>query len=103
MRPKCLAGFQGASNDYFMVQATESVIFEGNGARLVGAWVWITSGGLVTPIGPSGICYDPSVGDLIQSQTPGFIKVGAYGQDNSAITVTVRDLRHARTQQRGAD
>ena len=89
---QCLPGFQGASNDYFMVQATESVIFDGKGARLVGAWVWITSGGLVTPIGPSVGCYDPSIGDLIVSQTPGFIKVGAYGQDNSAITVTVRDL-----------
>ena len=32
------------------------------------------------------------LGDLITSLTPGFIKVGAYGQDNSAITVTVRDL-----------
>ena len=79
------------ANDYFMFQATESVTFDGKGARSVGAIVWITSGGLITPIGPSAGCYD-AVGDLVDSLTPGFIKVGAYGQDNSAITVTVRDL-----------
>ncbi len=85
----------GCPNDprpnYYILQATESVVFEGNGARLFGRIVWITSGGLNTPIGAEALCPSES-GDLLIALTPGFIKVGTYGQDNSAITVSVRDL-----------
>ena len=76
----------------FFLQATESVIFEGNGARLVGHIGWVTSGGVLTPIGPEADCPGETEGDLITAETPGFILVGKIGKDNSAITVTVRDL-----------
>lgn len=87
----CPNDYAGPGDNYYLLQATESVVFEGNGARLAGRIVWITSGGLNTPIGAEALCPSES-GDLLIALTPGFIKVGTYGQDNSAITVTVRDL-----------
>jgi hypothetical protein len=87
---QCLPAFEGFSFDYYIVNPTESVVFEGNGAKLAGNIVWITSGGLDTPIGPISGCWGDN--DLLFATTPGFVKVGTPGQDNSAITVTVRDL-----------
>ena len=77
----------------FFLQATESVIFEGNGAELVGHIVWINSQGGNTvlsdgcPTSAQNLNYT-----LLTAITPGFIVVGKDGEDNSLITVTVRDL-----------
>ena len=77
----------------FFLQATDSVIFEGNGAELVGHIVWINSQGGNTdlsdgcPTSAQNLNYT-----LLTAITPGFIVVGKEGEDNSLITVTVRDL-----------
>jgi hypothetical protein len=75
--------------DYFAVHATESVIIEGNGAKLFGIINWVDSGGVVTP-SPGERCIRDT--DLIAATSPGFILVGERGADNSDITVTVRNL-----------
>ncbi len=77
--------------DYFAIQATESVIIEGNGVKVEGIINWVDSGGVVRPPGGFDLCpfNSPSIQVAI---SPGFIKVGQRGQDNSAITVTVRNL-----------
>jgi hypothetical protein len=74
---------------YYTLQATESVILEGNGAKLTGGLVWLDTDG-INRAGQR--C--PISTDVILAETPGFIKVGVEGEgaDNSAITVTVRDL-----------
>ena len=77
----------GDAADYFTLQATESVILEGNGAKLTGGIVWLDTGG-INRAGQR--CPIPT--DIVLAETPGFIKVGVEGADNSAITVTVRDL-----------
>ena len=73
--------------DFFALQAKESVVIEGNGARIVGNIVWLTSGGLNTPL---DVC--PQGSDIVVALTPGFILVGEYGMDNSAVVVTIRNL-----------
>ena len=73
--------------NYFILQATESVNIEGNGAKVAGYIKWISSGGIVNPLDRC-----PVAEDVVASLTPGFIKVGLRDQDNSAITVTVRNL-----------
>jgi hypothetical protein len=75
--------------DYFAVHATESVIIEGNGAKLFGIIDWVDSGGLVTP-SPGERCIRDK--DIIIAESPGFILVGERDADNSDITVTVRNL-----------
>ena len=78
-------------NDYFALQATESVVFEGNGAKLFGEMFWVDLSG-INRAGQA--CLDQANGDLIVTLTPGFIKVGVRGEGeaNSDITVTVREL-----------
>ena len=73
--------------NYFTLQAEESVIFEGNGAKLFGEMIWIDESG-INRAGQD--C--PVAGDLIQALTPGFITVGVERNDNADITVTVREL-----------
>ncbi len=86
---ECLPGFKGWGGDYFIVNATESVIIEGNGAKLVGHMVWFSSGGLDTPLDK---CPSDDPNTLLGAITPGFIKVGLFEQNNEDITVTVRNL-----------
>ncbi len=76
-----------SNRDYFILQATESVTFEGNGARLVGKLQWIDTSGDITPLNDC-----PEAPTILVTSTPGFIKVGRPNQDNSAISVTVRGL-----------
>ena len=75
--------------NYFTLQATESVIFEGNGAKLFGEMVWIDGNGINRAGQDCAVA-----GDIIQALTPGFITVGVDGEDenNADITVTVREL-----------
>ena len=73
--------------NYFTLQATESVIFEGNGAKLFGEMVWIDGNGINRAGQDCAVA-----GDIIQALTPGFITVGVKGNDNADITVTVREL-----------
>ena len=76
-----------SNRDYFILQATESVTFEGNGARLVGKLQWINTSGDITSL---SAC--PEAPTILVTGTPGFIKVGRPNEDNSAISVTVRGL-----------
>ena len=76
-----------SNRDYFILQATESVTFEGNGARLVGKLQWINTSGDITPLNDC-----PEAPTILVTSTPGFIKVGRPNEDNSAISVTVRGL-----------
>jgi len=76
-----------SNRDYFILQATESVTFEGNDARLVGELQWINNSGDITPLNDC-----PEAPTILVTSTPGFIKVGRPNEDNSAISVTVRGL-----------
>lgn len=81
---------QTHSYEYFLIQATDSVTIEGNGASIVGSIHWVTSGGLDTPI--DSCPTRPGSTDIYVSQTPGFIKVGADDVDNTGLEVLVRGL-----------
>ena len=76
-------------DDYYFLQATESVIIEGNDAKLLGANIWISGLGALTMFHK---CWTNDPVDLVVATTPGFIRVGVPDADNSAITVTARDL-----------
>jgi hypothetical protein len=72
---------------FFALQAEESVIFEGNGAKLEGVQSWIA------PIGSNLAAFRCNEkDDILSSATPGFIRVGDFYADSSGISVTVRDL-----------
>ena len=75
---------------YYFLQATESVIFEGNGAQLVGNIQWIDTSGNNTSLNDG--CPNDKDSTKVIALTPGFMRVGLPNQDNSAISVTVRDL-----------
>lgn len=82
------------ADDYYFLQATESVIIEGNGAKLTGSNIWIAQNGAQVQ---SQQCYDElstknAPGTILLSASPGLIRVGVPKADNSAITVTARDL-----------
>ena len=75
--------------NYFTLQAKESVIFEGNGAKLFGEVIWLDQSG-INRAGQD--CAKFGNGDRIIAVTPGFITVGVVNKDNADITVTVREL-----------
>ncbi len=76
-------------SEYFIAHVTESVVFEGNGARLLGSIKWVSSGGIINPLDS---CPANNPTDIVLALTPGFIRVGEQGQNNSNIEVIVRDL-----------
>ena len=82
----CPQEVAGPLEKIFILQATESVNFEGNGAKLVGIIDWVNTAGYMT------LDRCPAPPTLITAETPGFIRVGLGNQDNSAISVTVRNL-----------
>jgi hypothetical protein len=75
-------------DDYYTLEATESVIFEGNGAKVTGSNFWINDQGGSVELQQ---CHDEYPSGLL-SQSPGFVRVGVQKKDNPDITVTVRDL-----------
>jgi len=74
----------------WIADVSESVIFEGNGAKLVGAITWVTSGGLVTPLNK---CPGDTPRDLLMATSPGFLSVGFFPAAPNGVSVEVRDLR----------
>lgn len=78
-----------AGPDQFPIKATESVDIVGNGAKVVGDMTWVDFAGrvnnfLLCPASTAGM-------NWIQKST-GFLDVGEFGQDNSAVAVSVAGL-----------
>lgn len=82
------AGCSVSASDPYIINVTDSLIIEGNDAKMLGNIAWVTTGGLFTPTDrcPYG------TSDVVISDTPGFMSIGYSGQDNSNISVTVRSL-----------
>ena len=82
------SGSAGLPENDFIAKVTESVVFEGNGAILQGSEFWLdVNGDKSLSRCPKK---DPRI--AILAVTPGFLRVGTPGADNSAITVEVHDL-----------
>ena len=90
--PNLLIDVDGATEiDAFLnlAQFTRSVTIQGNGATLVGNPTFVTSGGqIVTKYNPDAVV--PS--DVLVTPSFSFAKIGTFGQDNSAITVSIAGL-----------
>ena len=72
-----------------LAQFTRSVTIQGNGAKLVGNPTFVTTGGqTVTKYNPDRVV--PS--DTLVTPSFSFAKIGTFGQDNSAITVSIAGL-----------
>jgi hypothetical protein len=71
-----------------LAQFTRSVTIQGNGAKLVGNPTFVTSGGTVTKYNPDRFVS----GDIPVTPSFSFAKIGVFGQDNSAITVSIAGL-----------
>lgn len=80
--------FVGLANS-FMLNVTESVTIDGKGGALNGSQKWIRSDGVVNDL---TFCPGDLPTTTILRRMPGFINVGAKGQDNSAIAVTIKNL-----------
>jgi len=81
----------GSDHDKWIADVTESVTFEGNGARLVGAINWITPGGKVRPLSKCPDEHDST--DTMVALSPGFLSVGDGRSGPPGISVTVNNLR----------
>ena len=62
---------------------------EGNNAKLNGSIIWINVNGTITELSE---CPRDRPKTILVNITPGFIQVGTPGIDNSAISVTIRNL-----------
>lgn len=78
------------SADQYLIQITESVVINGNGAALLGRQSWITTTGALNNLNE---CPESNTSTLILAQMPNFLRVGTLGQDNSSINVTINDLQ----------
>lgn len=79
----------------WVTRFTDSVVVEGNNARLVANPTYVTSGGQVaTKTNIVGSAYsDPIKGtDVVTTPGVSFAQVGTYQQDNTGIGVTFRNL-----------
>ena len=79
----------------WLTQFTDSVVVEGNGATLVANPTYVTSGGLIaTKTNIIGSAYRPPIRDSDIVVVPGvsFAEIGAFGQDNTGISVEFRNL-----------
>lgn len=79
----------------WLSRTSESVVVEGNNARLVANPSYITSGGqLATKINVAGNPYAPPIGgtDIVTMPGISFAQVGTCQQDNTGIGVTIRNL-----------
>jgi len=72
----------------FFADVTDDVIFEGNGAKLIGQIQWVTSGGLLTPLNN---CPATATGTLIVTTTPGFLRV-ADGKSVEVKNLSVKEV-----------
>ncbi|MBW2543708.1 MAG: fibronectin type III domain-containing protein [Deltaproteobacteria bacterium] len=74
-----------------VVRLTESVTIEGRGATVFSNPAWINTSGDLNPIGDGVRCQsDPPT--IVASPAMPFLQIGTFGQDNTGIEVTVRDL-----------
>lgn len=80
--------FSGSSSD-FMIQITESVTIDGKGGAINGSQTWVSANGDINPL---GACPGTVQSTTILRSMPNFIEIGTANQDNSSITVTVKDL-----------
>lgn len=72
-----------------LAQFIRSVTIQGNGAKLVGNPTFVTSGGqTVTKYNPDAFVS----GDIPGTPSFSFAKIGTFGLDNSAITVSIAGL-----------
>ena len=79
----------------WLARITESVVIEGNGAKLVGNPEYVTTGGVVaTKTNIVSSPYRPPIqgGDAIVIPAFSFAQIGTDGDDNSLISVTISDL-----------
>lgn len=77
------------SADQYLVQVTESVVINGNGATLKGIQSWVTAAGVVNSLTE---CPGSDPTTRVFAQMPNFLRVGTLGQDNSSVEVTINDL-----------
>ncbi len=77
--------------DYYMVNVTDSLTIEGNGARVIGHMSWVDGSGFLNS---HSICPWSLPQVIVTNIPPGFIKVGKYrdATANAGLTVTVRNL-----------
>ena len=80
--------YAGLSGSY-MVTIEESVIIDGKGGALNGSQKWVRDDGEVNSLAQ---CPNSDPNTIVLRRMPGFIDVGLPGNDNSAITVTVKNL-----------
>ncbi len=78
-----------AGPDLFPIDATESVDIIGNGAKIFGDQSWIDFEGRVNN---TLLCPDHTAGSHWIEKSTGFMSVGTFGQDNSAVDVSVSGL-----------
>ncbi len=79
----------------WLARITESVVIQGNGAKLVGNPVIVTTdGSLGTKTNILGGAYEPALkpGDVASPPAFSFAQIGTDGEDNSLISVTISDL-----------
>ncbi|MGA0038375.1 MAG: PEP-CTERM sorting domain-containing protein [Pirellulales bacterium] len=84
-----------AGDATWLTRFTESVTVEGNGATLVANPSYVSSGGLLaTKNNIIGSAYSPPLvsGDVVVTPGVSFAEVGIFGQDNSGLSVTIRNL-----------
>ena len=74
----------------FAIHVTDSVTIDGQGAEVTAQPIWLDSNGYVNNV-QAGRCPEQR-GDLLASAPVSFLEVGNYGQDNSAVEVTVTHL-----------
>lgn len=81
--------YTGGTNGNYMISITESVIIDGKGGALNGHQKWVSANGDINPLGhcPHEI---PSTTTL--QTMPNFMQVGVFGEDNSGISVTIKNL-----------
>jgi hypothetical protein len=80
--------FVGNSGTY-MVSITESVTIDGKGGALNGSQRWISASGEFNSLDN---CPGDVPSTIILSNMPNFMEVGINGQNNSGITVTIKNL-----------
>ena len=74
-----------------VVRLTDAVTIEGRGATVFSNPAWINTSGDLNPIGDGVRCQsDPPT--LVASPAMPFLQIGTFGQDNTGIEVTVRNL-----------
>lgn len=81
--------YTGGVNGNYMISITESVIIDGNGGALNGYQKWVSANGDINPLGQ---CPGSIPSTIILRQMPNFMQVGVFGEDNSGISVTIKNL-----------